>query len=134
MNWLKMLAAVVGVVAMGFAHGATYTNEVAAGVTQTFAQMESALGITLAADDTIVKKGPGTLQVTKDDKYKIKYTMIVEEGVFDVPDGVTNNQKGRVTVKKGGCLSFTTAVWRLRNGRLTSKVREREWRRISVRW
>ena len=61
MSRMKMLVAVVGVAATGFVHGATYTNEVAAGVTQTFSQWEAEKGITIVAGDTIVKKGAGIL-------------------------------------------------------------------------
>ena len=101
MNRMKMLAVVAGVVATGFVHGATYTNEVAAGVTKTFSDMETDLGITISAGDTIVKKGPGVLKV--DTAHKIKCTVTVEEGVFHVT-GLKMGNGGTVNVKKGACL------------------------------
>lgn len=100
MNRMTMLAAVVGVAATGFVHGATYTNEVAAGVTQTFSQMEENLGITIKEGDTIVKKGAGILKT--DASHKIKCTVTVEEGVFNV-DNIKMGNGGTINVKKGAC-------------------------------
>ena len=100
MNRMKMLAAVVGVAATGFVHGATYTNEVAAGVTQTFSQWEAEKGITIVAGDTIVKKGAGILQT--DSAHTNKCTVTVEEGVFNV-DNLKMGNGGTINVKKGAC-------------------------------
>ena len=103
-------AAVAGAANVGL--GATYTNEVAQGVTQTFAQMETALGIKLAADDTIVKKGPGILQT--DSGHAIKCTVTVEEGVFNVNCKMAAG--GTVTVKKGACLYVTSTTQQMLDG------------------
>lgn len=49
----KVAVAVFGIGLAGVAAGATYMNEVAAGVTQTFSQWETEKGITIVAGDTM---------------------------------------------------------------------------------
>ena len=98
-GWMCGALAVLATASTAWAKTVTWT--VAAGETKTFTQMAASGGEDVVAGDTIVKKGPGVLQV--DSAHKIKCTVTVEEGVFHVT-GLVMGTGGTVTVKKGACL------------------------------
>ena len=100
----KALTLVLSLLAFAAAHAKTNTLYVAEGATQTVDQMVATGGFTFSTGDCLRKTGKGQLNAVS--TYKdVQLDVVIEEGVYSVPWGVTAHaQSGNLVVKDGATL------------------------------